>query len=99
MRWFAAILCAAVIALHAVPSVAQAVCGDRGKLMTHLDKTYAERPVAMGLTSTGAVFELFTSTTGSWTILVTYPTGPTTCMVATGENWEALPIVAAGTIS
>ena len=99
MRWFAAIFCAAVIALHAVPIGAQAVCGDRGKLMTHLDKTYAEQPVAMGLTSTGAVFELFTSPAGSWTILVTYPTGPTTCMVANGENWEALPIVAAGTIS
>ncbi len=99
MRWFVAIVCAAVIALHAVPSGAQAVCVDRGKLMTHLDKTYAEHPAAMGLTSTGAVFELFTSTTGSWTILVTYPTGPTTCMVATGDNWEALPIVAAGTIS
>ncbi len=99
MRWFAAIFCAAVIALHAVPSGAQAVCKDRGKLMTHLDKTYAEQPAAMGLTSTGAVFELFTSPTGSWTILVTYPTGPTTCMVAAGENWEALPIVASGTIS
>ncbi len=99
MRWFAAIFCAAVIALHAVPSVAQEVCGDRGKLMTHLNKTYAERPVAIGLTSSGSVFELFASSSGSWTMLVTYPAGPTTCMVATGENWEALPIVAAGTIS
>ena len=36
-----------------------------------------------------------TSTKGSWTILVTTADG-TTCMVATGENWETLPKLAMG---
>ena len=98
MRWFAAIFCAAVTAVHAVPSGAQAVCGDRADLIGKLAKTHSEGLVGMGLTSAGAVIEVLTSAAGTWTILVTYPRGPT-CAVATGENWETLPIVAAGTIS
>ena len=81
----------AFIGLQAGPASAAEICGERAKMMTHLGKNYAEAPVAMGLTSSGAVIEVLTSSTGTWTFLVTYPNGPT-CMVASGEGWEMLTI-------
>ena len=88
----------ALIGLQADPASAQQVCGERTKLMTHLGENYAEAPVAMGLTSAGAVVEVLTSSSGTWTFLVTYPTGQT-CMVASGESWEMLTIKPAGQVS
>ena len=73
-------------------------CGERTNMMAELGEKFAEAPVAMGLTSAGAVIEVLTSTTGSWTFLVTYPWGQT-CMVASGKSWETLPIKKAGQIS
>ncbi len=61
----AALLGAAFVALHAVPSSAQTVCGEHAKFVDMLDVTYAEKAVAMGLTSTGAVIEVLTSPTGT----------------------------------
>jgi hypothetical protein len=71
---------------------AQAVCGDRSRIMATLAKNYAERPVAIALTSDGAVIEVLTSPVGTWSILVTAPGGPT-CLVAGGENWQQVPVV------
>ena len=44
----------------------------------------------MGVASNGAVVEVFASAHGSWTIIMTYPTGMS-CMMAAGDNWEILP--------
>ncbi len=98
MLWLAALLGAAFVALHVVPSSAQTVCGEHAKFVDMLGMSYAEKAVAMGLTSGGAVIEVLTSPTGSWSILLTYPTG-LTCMVAAGDKWEALPIPMAGELS
>ncbi len=92
------ILGVTLVGLQASPASAEQVCGERTKLMTSLGENYAEAPVAMGLTSAGAVIEVLTSPTGSWTFLVTHPNG-LTCMVASGENWETLPMKIAGRIS
>ena len=98
LRLTIAVLSAALIAFQAVPVHAQAVCGDRAKMISHLGANYSEQPVAMGLTSTGAVIEVLTSPSGTWTFLVTEPSG-LTCMVASGESWESLPIIPAGKVS
>ena len=98
LRLTIAVLGAVLIAFQPVPAGAQAACGDRAKMITHLGANYSEQPVAMGLTSSGAVIEVLTSPSGTWTFLVTDPSG-LTCMVATGESWESLPIVPAGTVS
>ena len=76
----------------APPVHAQAVCGDRSRIMATLAENYAERPVAIALTSEGAVIEVLTSPVGTWSILVTAPGGPT-CLVAGGENWQPVPVV------
>ena len=98
LRLTVAVLGAALLAFQPVPAGAQAACGDRAKMITHLSATYAEQPIAMGLTSSGTVIEVLTSPSGTWTFLVTEPSGRT-CMVASGESWETLPIIPAGKIS
>ena len=98
LRLTIAVLGAALIAFQAAPAGAQATCGDRAKMITHLGAIYSEQPVAMGLTSSGAVIEVLTSPSGTWTFLVTEPSG-LTCMVASGESWESLSITPAGQIS
>ena len=72
-----------------------AVCGERGKFLTHLGKNYHESPTAMGVTPSGRVIEVLTSNDGTWTIIMTHPNG-LTCMVATGQAWENVEKVALG---
>ncbi len=98
LRSIVFILGVTLIGLQAGPASAEQLCGERTKMMTKLGEKFAETPVAMGLTSAGAVVEVLTSTTGSWTFLVTYHTGQT-CMVASGKSWESLPIKKAGQLS
>ena len=51
--------------------------------------------MAMGLSVDGRVIELLVSSTGSWSILMSYPSRMT-CLVATGDYWESLPALATG---
>ena len=88
----------ALIGLPTGPASAEQACGERTKLVASLGEKFAEAPVAMGLTSQGAVIEVLTSPSGSWTFLITHPNGPT-CMVASGEYWETLPLKQVGQVS
>ncbi len=97
-RWILILLGFAFVALNSGPTNAQIVCGERDKFLGMLGRTHAEQPVSMGITSTGAVIELLTSPSGSWTILITSPEGPT-CMVASGESWQPLPSTVHGSLS
>ena len=98
LRSIVFVLGVALIGLQASPASAQQVCGERTKMMTRLGEKFAEAPVAMGLTSSGTVIEVLTSKTGTWTFLITYPNGAT-CLVASGDNWETLPVKTAGQLS
>ncbi|MFQ5786081.1 MAG: hypothetical protein ACE5H8_14835 [Alphaproteobacteria bacterium] len=98
MRRLALVLGIVFAVLHGAPAAAQAVCGERATFVAFLEENYAEQPVALGITAEGRLIELLTSPSGSWTMLVTYPNGPT-CMVASGENWEELPPPVAGEVS
>ena len=79
-------------------AVAQQACGERAKFMNKLEETFAERPIAMGLTEKGAVLEVFASPHGSWTFLITLPDG-LTCVVASGQSWETLVATKTGLAS
>ena len=89
----ASLVTASVAATQAAPSHAEALCHDRAVILEKLKVAYAEMPRAVGLTTDGAVLEILASPTGSWTILITYPS-LTTCVLAAGEGWEDLPITA-----
>ena len=47
----------------------------------------------MGLSTDGGLIEIYSSEKGTWTILVTRPSG-ITCLVAAGDNWEAVKAAA-----
>ena len=76
-------------------SRAPQACAKRTDAVTHLASKYEEAPVAIGIANNGGVLEVLSSEKGSWTILVTMPNG-VSCMLATGQSWEALKPMIAG---
>lgn len=85
-------LAAVSVMLAASPAAAQQpACTERSSVLNHLSSRYSETPVAMGVANNGGMIEILSSKSGkSWTIILTMPNGMT-CMIAAGENWEALP--------
>jgi len=79
------LLLSPLISAHASP-----VCGDRSNVIDSLSAKYAEEPVAVGVTRNGGVIEVLKAPDGAtWTILFSYPSGPS-CVVASGEAWQEL---------
>ena len=89
--WMAsAILASAIVSLDLGPAQAQGpICGSRQALLDRLADRYEEAPSHLGVTQRGGLVEILTSPTGSWTIIVTAPGGPT-CMVSAGEGWREI---------
>ena len=70
------------------PVSAQYVCMPHAEVEKQLSVNYGEVPIALGLGSSGAVFEVFATADGmSWTIIVTSTNG-TSCLLAEGVAWE-----------
>ncbi len=65
-------------------------CGKRGDFIEYLRTAYDESPVTRGLTVDGKVLEILASDRGTWTIIVTAPSGET-CGIAAGEAWFTVP--------
>ena len=78
---------AALTAIGTSPASAQSACGPREQLVRLLADQYKEDPVGIGLSQPGQVLEVFASSTGSWTMVMTMPDGKA-CMIAAGDNWE-----------
>ena len=63
-------------------------CGPRDAVVERLASGYGETRQSVGIGSNNAMVEVFASDeTGSWTILVTMPTG-VSCLVASGQSFE-----------
>jgi hypothetical protein len=77
----------ATIALGASSAGAQSSCGPREQLVRLLADQYKEDPIGIGLAQPGQVMEVFASSNGSWTMIMTMPDGKA-CMIAAGDNWE-----------
>ncbi|MBI2718907.1 MAG: hypothetical protein HYX36_09110 [Rhizobiales bacterium] len=80
----------AFLAAMSTSAQAQMVCGDRTVILKALNGKYQEMPNGMGLAGEKTLVELYTAKTGSWTILMTQPGGPS-CIIATGQSWEQIP--------
>ena len=90
MRIEMALLFGAVLASFSwQPAHAQNIFGERDDILNTLSKRYHEVPVSMGLSGNGGLVEILASKKGSWTIIVTRPSG-VACVVSTGESWERL---------
>ena len=79
--------------LYAIPADAQSACGERAKFIETLSRQYREMPSAFGIAGQRNLMELFVSKSGTWTMLVTEPTG-LSCIVAAGQSWEQFPATA-----
>lgn len=78
--------------LAAAPAPAQSgrACSDHQTVVTTLAERYGESRQSIGLTANNSVVEVFASLeTGTWTITVTSPGGPT-CLVASGQSYQTL---------
>ncbi len=63
-------------------------CGPRDAVIKKLADRYGETRQSVGIGSNNSMVEMFASDdTGSWTILVTMPTG-LSCLVASGQAFE-----------
>lgn len=85
-----AITAAAAIGLFgmtAPASAEQIACAARADIVQKLDETYREARQAIALTKQGGLLEIFVSAKGTWSILVSSPSGKA-CLVAVGENWQ-----------
>ncbi len=77
-----------ILATHAGWAADQ--CAPRDKVVAALANGYGEARSGIGLNGEARVMEMFVNaTTGTWTITVTLPDG-TTCLIATGEHFEAV---------
>ena len=65
-------------------------CADRAAVVELLADRYGESRQSVGLGANNSLVEIFASAeTGTWTITVTEPGGPT-CLVASGQAFEHL---------
>lgn len=64
------------------------VCGERIKMAKMLTGKYQEMPRAIGVSATGkSLLEVYTSTEGSWTVLLTTAQGMA-CIMGAGHSWQ-----------
>jgi hypothetical protein len=93
------LIAAAIAALTTTVSMAAAAhaetaCFPRTDLVEHLARNFHEEPTAIGVADNGSLLEVFASKDGeTWTVAVSLPNG-TTCLVATGQQWQEAPSVA-----
>lgn len=91
----AGFVAATPLGLVTTPATAQMLCGDRDQIVVSLSDRWDEQRTGIGLSSSGAVWEIFSSQNGTWTMLVTTPDGPT-CIVSAGEHWDAMVVETLG---
>lgn len=94
-RFFAVCLAVLYAVASAAPAAAQPVCMPHEDLTSALLEDHEEQPVSMGVDLRGIIVEVFAAPSGSWTLVVTKPDG-ISCLLATGEHWETLPVSNAG---
>jgi hypothetical protein len=91
----------ALVTAVALPLPAMAAgnmaCSQRDDVLHQLGDKYKEAPSAVGLVANnGGLIEVLTSDNGAtWTIIVSMPNG-TSCLLAAGENWQAVEHAAQG---
>lgn len=83
---------AVALTLAALPAKAQRLpCGDGAGLIAQLEKEWGEDPAVVALDAAGRMVRVLVNPqTGTWSMLITGPGGPT-CLVYHGSNWEAIP--------
>lgn len=94
-RWIKLAAIGAVMALFsALPAQAQVICGGHDDLVARLASAFQEKRLGYGVAGQVAVFEVFVSPGGTWTMLITDVNGRS-CILAAGDGWETTVAVSA----
>lgn len=91
-RWIRMVALGAAVTLSAVSAQAQYICGAHDDLVMRLAEAFQEKRLGYGVVGNTAVIEVFVSTSGTWTMLMTDVRGQS-CIVAAGDGWESTPAV------
>lgn len=84
------LLAALPLCAWALPAPAAPPCGPHDRIVAALAERSGERRQAIALDGAQRVMEIFASDeTGSWTLLLTRPEGPS-CLIAAGHAFERL---------
>ncbi len=92
------VLVALGVSLGAVPAEAQTQCAHRSELVIRLDQRFDEKLTVIGITSKAHLLEVFTSSAGNWSILITRPNGRS-CIISHGTDWHGLAVSSLGQVS
>lgn len=65
------------------------MCAPRDEVVAQLGAQFSEIPVSRGLTGDGMLLEVFASPQGTWTAVLSEPTG-VSCLVSGGEAWQSI---------
>lgn len=65
------------------------MCAPRDEVVKQLGAQFSETPVSRGLTGDGMLLEVFASPQGTWTAVLSEPTG-VSCLVSGGEAWQSV---------
>lgn len=65
-------------------------CVSRESVFKNLKELNDQEPAHLGVTSTGALFEVLVRPDGSWTTFLTFPDGMS-CSAAPCESWHGAP--------
>lgn len=91
MNWILPIASAAAIVsliLLAFPALAQQpLCGPRDEIVAQLVTKWHETQRAVGMEKSGRLIEVFVSDKGTFTIIISDPSG-TSCAATAGEDWQ-----------
>ena len=93
--WLKVVLIALGISLVTSSVEAQSRCAQRSDLVTRLDQHFDEKLAGAGIAFDGAMLEIWASTDGSWTIMVTRSDGRS-CIVSHGNNWQRILVISSG---
>jgi hypothetical protein len=82
----------AVAVACVAPSVVMAqtravVCGQRQQIVDYLAAQFHETRDSGGISGSGFLLEVYVSSTGTWTMVMSSPKG-TACIVDAGDGWD-----------
>ena len=93
MKIVASLIIGFIVLCSASVARAEPICQLRKSTVHELEAQFKEKVSGRGLTANGnRMVELFVSSTGSWTILVTDTDGRS-CLMAEGKGWHGIKIL------
>ncbi|MCF3934260.1 hypothetical protein L1787_12660 [Acuticoccus sp. M5D2P5] len=80
-----------ILATASIPAqAATTVCKNRNEIIEILSRKFGETQRSFGLQNNKRILELYASPNGSWTALITLPSGRS-CVLGAGEAWTVVP--------